>query len=860
MPEACAGIVLLRTEERATLSAQIEDEGARDEMVLASMGFVIRDKNKGYIGYGDDYRVPQLTYELYMIAHGETPNNVEKRFQDDIKDRRNRLTKLGYKQVYAGITKWWEAYGEDFRRDPDAYVFVSSPAARAQQTYAVYRQFIRSKTDIDIAKRCAGAGHTDQALNELNTGNWSGKTIDEVRDIPIIGEAEYERAMRFQAEDNFVFSSRDGRVRDGESFVDCMKRIHDWALGNNGRYRGKRVFAFGHALTQTTGRIIFRTEKAVVKDGIIQRWRSYVWTRGSAEYITGAKTGDQDAELSGVFMTTVPERNVALPDVTQISRHNAEMYRQDIEHFVMNVRGVHTAYERADTDAARLHIVAMKTELIATLRSYAERMPRFDNGDKTQFLLRRARGRRPELYREIIAANDRNDMAKLVTLNAEALTLNYTIMRQSIIRAGELLSNKMNWMAGILLLESAMHCAEQLKAETFYRDFRNRVRRQTDTERSNLDEIVSMLLRDLELSMAKGDQRSVVVKRIGWKLVGSRLAEVKKALVGKKSSKADTRESLSAMLEQLADHYRPEGAPHDLALVARAFLQLHVFLMEMPLSEDKKIAAMSLIDQLIDLVGEDYVKIAVSVTFDDELTRIKSEFEIITSAEDDIDTINGRLATVAFLIHRLQEGRVLSREEQAFFKDALADCAEWLERGIVPEKESAAAQIREAQRICGQDALDGAAMERVRGLIEGTRQYPGIFRLLETRKEYCRNVTIYNAQKRLYQAYRDWSDRELLELLRTIKRFSSTNLTVVLTTMDEIDVICVSGPRSALYAQIRSEIDKVRTVIVSEDRHKDKELAVLIDTIDAALMKTRTVVPTLDPRVTKHEAAVIRAA
>lgn len=843
-PEAHAAQTAYALTSVDTLSADYNTKLSRDELIARSLGLVVRNRKKGLIGYGADYRVPQLTYILHMIPHGETPNNIQKRYQDDLPHKNNQLNKTGYQQSGAGVKRWWDIFGEDFMRNPDVYVFVCSASVRTQQTYAVYRNFIKNQTGIDIMERCSGGQQTDPQLNERNFGNWAGKTMDEVRRIPDIGDAEYKRAKRDHAGNNFVYSSRDGTIRDGESFLDGMKRIHDWMIGHNETYRGKKVFAFGHGDIQQAASILFRTERVRVRDGFIQRHELRTANRGHAEYIGGTVSDRGKRDIPGVLLQKIPARVIAIDDIANISAHVAETYRKDIERFLINLRHIHEAYESARTDDAREHMITLRQTFLETLDRYALRMPQINDALVNKQALRDLRAHHARVYREIIAANQQDDTARLTELNREAMQFNYAIMCMSVERAANLLTHKSNWMAAILLLESAMHRAEQLKAETFFRDFRTNVRAQKRDQQTALDRFVQTIdLGDLELTMRASDAKLVTVRRVGWKVVANRLREIKSFFTKNVTIDDTAYEKISAMLEQLAEQYRPEGAPDDRQIIAAAFLQIKTLLEGLPLSEKDQGEAVMLVDLLIDVVGDEKIKLAVPVTFDDEYTRIKSECDIISSAEHDIDTLNARLATVSFLIARLKEARPLSAEEQVLFKDYLTECEEWLDRGIVPEKGSAAQKIKEAQRIVAQGVTEPAQWERIRGFIEGTKQDPGIYRLLTQRAAYCRNHTIYNAQKRLYEAYREWLDTQVLESLRDVQRHLRSNLTAAFTAMAQVDDIMVTGPHASLYTSVRQQIDTIRQIVESTDKRKVRELDTLIASIEKTLLKNRSTLP-----------------
>lgn len=140
---------------------------------------------------------------LYHLRHGETDWNVEGRLQgrEDIPmNDKGRAQAARHGKVLA------ERLAADGIR-PDALSYVSSPLSRSVETMAIVRDHLG----------LPGAAPTDDRLMEIDFGDWSGCTYDELR-------AGGEKARVAQRKkDKWSF-----RPPGGETYGDLANRIGTW--------------------------------------------------------------------------------------------------------------------------------------------------------------------------------------------------------------------------------------------------------------------------------------------------------------------------------------------------------------------------------------------------------------------------------------------------------------------------------------------------------------------------------------------------------------------------------------------------------------------------------------------------------
>ena len=140
---------------------------------------------------------------LYLLRHGETEWNTQRRFQGSKND--SPLTQRGIAQARAVAA----LLAECVRGDPQ---FVSSPAPRAQRTTEIILDALSRTGEYEIEPR----------INELDLGEWSGLTREEAQtNFPEVWKAR--NADRWNVP-----------VPKGESYAMVAERAKDW-LGHLSR-------------------------------------------------------------------------------------------------------------------------------------------------------------------------------------------------------------------------------------------------------------------------------------------------------------------------------------------------------------------------------------------------------------------------------------------------------------------------------------------------------------------------------------------------------------------------------------------------------------------------------------------------
>jgi broad specificity phosphatase PhoE len=140
---------------------------------------------------------------LYFVRHGETDWNLQGRLQGQ---RDIALNAAGRRQAAAcGVI-----LGDRLRqlgRQPDEFVYVSSPLSRARETMALMRQAL----GLDPVPN-----QIDPRLQELSFGDWEGETIAEIR-------ARNPAAIAARERDKWTFEPP-----QGESYARLSQRIAAW--------------------------------------------------------------------------------------------------------------------------------------------------------------------------------------------------------------------------------------------------------------------------------------------------------------------------------------------------------------------------------------------------------------------------------------------------------------------------------------------------------------------------------------------------------------------------------------------------------------------------------------------------------
>lgn len=150
--------------------------------------------------------------ELFIVRHGETEWNVQKRMQGRMD---SPLTERGKENIYR-LAKSLEPVTFD--------AVISSPSGRAHETACI----LMANRNIPI--------RTDERLMEINLGIWEGKTRDEM-------------CMEHQTMyGHFRANPLEFKVEGGETFFDIRKRAVDvkqWLLDE---FEGKRVLIVSHTI------------------------------------------------------------------------------------------------------------------------------------------------------------------------------------------------------------------------------------------------------------------------------------------------------------------------------------------------------------------------------------------------------------------------------------------------------------------------------------------------------------------------------------------------------------------------------------------------------------------------------------
>lgn len=146
---------------------------------------------------------PDLT--LYLVRHGETDWNAERRYQGQ---RNIPLNARGRAQA-----------SENGRRlaveapDVAALTYIASPLERARETMELMRRAIG----------LAAEGYAiDERLREVSYGHWEGQLADDLAHTDPIGVAE-------RRQDPFNW-----QPRGGESYAELTRRVTGWLDGIGG--------------------------------------------------------------------------------------------------------------------------------------------------------------------------------------------------------------------------------------------------------------------------------------------------------------------------------------------------------------------------------------------------------------------------------------------------------------------------------------------------------------------------------------------------------------------------------------------------------------------------------------------------
>ena len=127
---------------------------------------------------------------LYLIRHGQTEWNVQKRMQGRLD---SPLTKMGKAQA--------DANGKVLKEIAELDALVVSPSGRTRETAYIVNSYLRAPVSYE------------DALMERDCGEWSGLSIDEI-------EAAFPRAWQQRIDDPYYH-----RPPAGENFDDMIDRV-----------------------------------------------------------------------------------------------------------------------------------------------------------------------------------------------------------------------------------------------------------------------------------------------------------------------------------------------------------------------------------------------------------------------------------------------------------------------------------------------------------------------------------------------------------------------------------------------------------------------------------------------------------
>ncbi len=170
---------------------------------------------------------PKNTY--FAIRHGEAQSNVD-RILDSDRDANNHLTDTGKEQArHAG----------HFAKEQGIDLVIHSPFPRTYETATL------------ISELSGAEIISDERLCEFNTGNFSGKSVDEFH--------KYQRAELMDL---------DKKIIDGESHRDVMNRTMRLVHDCEEKYSGKKILFVTHGtpLWMLEAGAHLRTDEEIIQD------------------------------------------------------------------------------------------------------------------------------------------------------------------------------------------------------------------------------------------------------------------------------------------------------------------------------------------------------------------------------------------------------------------------------------------------------------------------------------------------------------------------------------------------------------------------------------------------------------------
>jgi len=159
------------------------------------------------------YIESQAPVELWLVRHGETDWNTERRYQGHTDIPLNKQGRLQAQELAGQLT------GQAFS------AIYSSDLCRAMETAGI------------LAGPLKGSVIADSRLREINMGDWEGRTHpDIVRDFPNAGT-------------HLAYTDAHSRARGGESLAEVADRVRAFADETAQRHAGQIVLVVMHGLS-----------------------------------------------------------------------------------------------------------------------------------------------------------------------------------------------------------------------------------------------------------------------------------------------------------------------------------------------------------------------------------------------------------------------------------------------------------------------------------------------------------------------------------------------------------------------------------------------------------------------------------
>lgn len=193
-----------------------------------------------------------MRFTLYIVRHGETDWNAERRYQGQADIPLNAKGRLQARRNGEALRPLMPAFAEAD--------FVSSPLSRARETMTILRSALGLAPELF---------RLDARLKELNYGHWEGKLQSELPEFDPEGLAR-------RTADSYRW-----RPQGGESYADLMARSLDWLTSVS---RDTVVVAHGGTL-RTLSAHLLGLDPARVPDLDAPQDRVLVLRDGTSEWL-----------------------------------------------------------------------------------------------------------------------------------------------------------------------------------------------------------------------------------------------------------------------------------------------------------------------------------------------------------------------------------------------------------------------------------------------------------------------------------------------------------------------------------------------------------------------------------------------